>query len=59
MAIEFFVFLVDTFPFSKFHENEAKLDKDDFKRGLTVTLKVKNCWKMWLKILKAHFSVGN
>lgn len=43
MAIEFFVFLVDTFPFSKFHENEAKLDKDDFKRGLTVTLKVKNC----------------
>ena len=42
MAIEFFVSLVDTFPFSKFHENEAKLDKDDFKRGLAVTLKVKN-----------------
>ena len=28
--------------FSKYHENGAKLDKDNFKRGLTVTFKVKN-----------------
>ena len=40
MAIEFFLSLAPQF--SKFHENEAKLDKGDFKRGLTVTFKVKN-----------------
>ena len=60
MAIEFFVFRLEAFQFSQFHENIAKLDKDNFKRGLTVTFKVKNLqnyWKKWLKIfyLKVYF----
>ena len=60
MVIEFFVFQVEAFQFSKFHEKIAKLDKDNFKRGLTVTFKVKNLqnyWKKWLKIfyLKVYF----
>ena len=42
MAIEFFVFQLEAFQFSKFHENVAKLDKGNFSRGLTVTFKVKN-----------------
>ena len=42
MAIQFFVFKVEAFQFSKFHENVIKLDKGNFKKGLTVTLKVKN-----------------
>ena len=42
MVIEFFVFKVEAYQFSKFHENVAKLDKDNFKRDLTVTFKVKN-----------------
>ena len=42
MVIEFFVFKVEAYQFSKFHENVAKLDKDNFKRGLTVTFKIKN-----------------
>ena len=39
MVIEFFVF--QALQFSKFHKSEAKLDKDDFKRGLNVTFNVK------------------
>ena len=42
MAIEFFVFQLEDFQFSKFYENVAKLDKGKFKRGLTVTFKIKN-----------------
>ena len=42
MAIKFFVFHVEAFQFSKFHESEAKLDKGNIKRGLTMTFKVKN-----------------
>ena len=42
MVIELFVFQVEAFQFSKFHENVAKLDEGNFKRGLTVTFKVKN-----------------
>ena len=42
MVIEFFVFQMELFQFSEFHENVAKFDKDNFKRGLTVTFKVKN-----------------
>ena len=42
MMIEFFVFQVEAFQFSKFHENVAKLDKDNFIRSLTVTFKIKN-----------------
>ena len=42
MTIKFFVFHLQAFQFSKFHENVAKLDKDNFKRDLTVTFKVKN-----------------
>ena len=42
MEIEFFVFPVEAFQFSKFHENDTKHDKRNFKRGLTVTFMVKN-----------------
>ena len=38
----FFVFQKEAFQFSKFHENVGKLDKGNFKRGLTMTFKVKN-----------------
>ena len=43
MAIQFFVFQVETASqFSKFQENMSKLDKGNLKRGLTMTLEVKN-----------------
>ena len=42
MAIKFFVCQVEALQFSKFHESEAKLDKGNYKRGFTVTFKVKN-----------------
>ena len=41
MVIEFFVFQMEASQFSKFHENVANFGKDNFKRGLTVTFKVK------------------
>ena len=41
MEIEFFVFTVEAFQFFKFHDSEAKHHKRNFKRGLTVTLEVK------------------
>ena len=36
------ILLVEAFQFTKFHENEAKHDKRNFKRGLTKAFKVKN-----------------
>ena len=36
MTIKFFVFQLEAFQFSKFHENVAKLDKGNFKKGLTL-----------------------
>ena len=48
MVIEFFVFQVEAFQFSKFHENIAKLDKGNFKR-LDRTFKVKNSKNYWKK----------
>ena len=42
MEIEVFVFLMEAFLFSKFYENEAKHDKRNFKRGLSMTFVVKN-----------------
>ena len=42
MVIAFFVSQVEAYQFSKFHANVAKLDKDNFKKGFTVTFKVKN-----------------
>ena len=42
MSIEFIVFQVEAFQFSKFRESETKLDKNDYKRGLNATFKVKN-----------------
>ena len=42
MAIEFFVFQVEAFQFSKFYENVAKVDNNNFKRSMIVTFKVKN-----------------
>ena len=50
MAIDYFVFSVEAFQFSKFHENEAKHDKRNFKRGLTVTFKVKKFVKLLKKM---------
>ena len=41
MAIENFVFQVESFQFSKFHENVGKLGKVNFKRGLTMTFNSK------------------
>ena len=49
MATEFFVFQLEAFQFSRFHKNVAKLNKDNFKRGLTVTFKVKNSLNYWKK----------
>ena len=40
MTIKFFVFQLEAFQFSKFHENVAKLDRGNFKRGLTVRSKI-------------------
>ena len=37
-----FFFHGEAFQFSKFHENVGKIHKGNFKRGLTVTFKVKN-----------------
>ena len=57
MAIKVFVFQLEACQFSKFHENVATLDKDNFKRDLTMTYKVKNLynyWKKWLKILQVY-----
>ena len=42
VAIEFYVFLVEAFQFSKFHENVDQLDRGNFKRGFTMTFMVKN-----------------
>ena len=41
MAIEFFVFQVEAFQ-SKYYENVAKLDNNNFMRSMIVTFKVKN-----------------
>ena len=41
MAIENFVFQLEAFQFSKFHENVGKLGKGNFKRGLTMTFNSK------------------
>ena len=41
MAIEFFVFQLEASQFSNVHENVAKLEKSNFNRGLTVSLKIK------------------
>ena len=42
MEIKFCVFSVEIFKFCKFHENEVKHDKHNFKRGFTVTFEDKN-----------------
>ena len=54
MTIEFFVFRLEAFQFSKFHENVAKLDKGIFERDLTVTIKVKNSQNYWKSGLKFY-----
>ena len=61
LLFEFFVFQVEAFQFSKFHENVDKLDKGNFMTGLAMTFNVKisyNYWEKWLKILQACFFVG-
>ena len=54
MAIEFFIFQVEAFQFSKLYEKVDKPDNRNFKRVLTMTLKVENLQifeKKWLKIM--------
>ena len=61
MAIDFSIFLVGAFQFYKFHENEAKHDKHNFEKGLTVTFKIKslqNYWKNCLKFGELMFYEG-
>ena len=58
MEITIFVFSVESFWFLEFHEKEAKSDKRNFTRGVTVSFEVKihkNYWKNWLHILQAYF----
>ena len=42
MEITCFVFLVEEFQFSKFHENEANHAKPNFTRDMAVAFEVKN-----------------
>ena len=59
IEIKFFVFSVEAFQFSKFHENEAKHDKP--RRGLSVAFEVKNAKnysKNRFKTLQAYLFVG-
>ena len=55
--IEFFVFSVEDFEVLKFYENEAKREKLNFKRGLSVAFMVKNAkiFENRLKTLQAYF----
>ena len=58
MDIEFFVFSVEAFRFSKFQENESKHDKRNIKRGLTMTFEVKNLQsyrKSQLEVLQTYY----
>ena len=41
IVIKIFVFPVGAFQFSKFHQNEVKYDKSNFKRDLSVSFKAK------------------
>ena len=41
MKIKFFVFSAEDFYFCKFYENEAKHDKHNFRKRLTVKFEVK------------------
>ena len=53
-----FAFSTEVFQFSKFHKNEVKHDKGNFKRWLTVMFegkKLQNVWKNWPKILQCYF----
>ena len=52
MAIEFSIFPVDKFSkeFSRFYENEAKHDKHNFEKGLTVTCDIQD--QKFVKLLE-------
>ena len=45
MTIKVFVLQLEAFQFPKIHENMAKCDKGNFKRGLTMTFKVNKLLK--------------
>ena len=49
MELKVFVFSVEGFWFFKFNENERKLDKRNFKRGLAVKFEVENSQNDWKK----------
>ena len=42
MEIDFSIFPVGAFQFYKCHENDAKHDKHNFEKGLTVTFRIKS-----------------
>ena len=42
MKVKYFAFPVEAFWFSESHENEAKHDKSNFKRGSILAFKVNN-----------------
>ena len=52
MAIEFFIFPVQKFfkEFSRFYENEAKHDKRNFEKSLTVTRDIQD--QKFVKLLE-------
>ena len=52
MAIEFSIFPVEKFSkeFSRFYENEAKHDKHNFEKGLTVTRDIQD--QKFVKLLE-------
>ena len=52
MAIEFSIFSVESFQIFKFHENEAKHNKHNFKRGLTLTFEIKSFLNYWKTVLR-------
>ena len=44
MVVKYFIFSVKASQFFNFHENKAKYDKRNLKRGLTEIFKVKNSY---------------
>ena len=47
MEIEFFTFSLEAIQISKLDENEAKHDKSNDKRGLTVPLEINKAQNQW------------
>ena len=48
MAIKLFIFQVEAFQYSKFHENVGRIDKGNFKNDLIMTINVENSQKIFM-----------